>query len=201
MFTPVRKDAFRWETPFPRNNDNLVGHMFLEDSECILIDPPHIPGLIESIKGLSDSVSIILTSQNHTRGTGYIAAKTGAAVYVPDQDQNAVEPIEVLALKEVGEYKKFSEGEVLGMKVFKDFYDFALLTEEGELIVSDNGRGTADGKLALWPEFMDEDPPKPSNETIHKEFKSLIQKTGATTLLAGHGHDIIGNLQELAKDL
>lgn len=201
MFSPLRKGAFRWETPFPRNDQNMVGHLILRDSECILIDPPCVPGLVESLGKLGDSVSIVLTSQNHTRGTGYIASKTGATIYVPEQDPGAVEPIELLALKEIGEYKKYSYGEILGMKALKDFYDYALLTEEGELIVSDNGRGTADGRLVLWPEYMQEDPPKPPNPTIHKEFKDLIQKSGAISLFAGHGYDIIGNLQELSENL
>ena len=198
MFTPVRKNVFRWETPWPVDNVNMVGHLILRNSKCILIDPPHVPGLVDSVKRLGDSVAIILTSQNHTRGTKYIASKTGATVYLPEQNPKAVEPSELLAVKEIGEFEKYGVGDLLGMKVFKDFYDFALLTEERELIVSDNARGTFDGKLVLYPEF---NPPSPPNETIHREFKKLVQESGATSLLAGHGCDILGNLQELTTRL
>lgn len=196
---PVRRNVFRWETPFPQNNQNLVGHLILSDSTCILVDPPCVPGLVESIRRLGHSFVIILTSQNHTRGTAYLASKTGAAVYIPEQDPRAVEPKEMLSVKEIEHFEKYGEGELLGMRVFKDFYDYALLTEEKELIVSDNGRGTSDGKLLLWPEFMD--PAEPPNDTIHNEFKNLVQKSGAESLLAGHGFDIIGGLQELARGL
>ncbi len=199
MLFPLRKGLFRWETQFPQNNQNLVGHIILKGSTCILVDPPYVQGLAESVKRLGDSFVIILTSQNHTRGTGYIASRTGAAVYIPDQDERAVDPRELISVKEIEKFEKYGEGELLGMKVFRDFYDFALLTEEKELIVSDNGRGSQDGKLLLWPESMD--PPEPPNETIHREFKELIRKSGATSLLAGHGYDIMENLQELAADL
>ncbi len=154
---------------------------------------------MESVKRLEDSVAIVLTSQNHPRGTGYIAANTGATVYIPDQNPSDVDPRELISVGEIGEYEKNSEGELLGMQVFRDFYDFALLTEEGELIVSDNGRENAEGKLVLWPVSMD--PPGPPDQTIHKEFRNLIQKSGADSPLAGHGHDIMGNLQDLSDAL
>lgn len=199
MFTLIRNNVFRWETPFPQNNQNLVGHLILEDSKCILIDPPCVPGLVESVKRLGVPVSIILTSQNHTRGTAFIASKTGASVYLPEQDQRAVEPTEQLAVKEIKKFEKYTEGEILGLKAFKDFFDFALLTKAGELLVSDNARGSADGRLLLWPESMD--PPGPPEAKIHNEFKQLLKKTNAKSLLAGHGYDIIRNLQTLAEKL
>lgn len=201
MFVPIRKDVFRWETPYPLNSQNLVGHIILRDSVCILVDPPHVPGLVEAVKRLCETTDIVLTSQNHLRGTAYIASMTGATVYVPEQDESAVEPGGLLALKTIGNYEKYVEGEVLGMKVFRDFYDFALLTPEGELIVSDNARGTPEGTLSLWPESMPDVPPNPPNENIHREFRQLVAESSATTLLSGHGCDIIGNLQELAEGL
>ena len=201
MFEPLTRNIFRWETPFPQNDQNLVGHLILRDSECILVDPPVVPGLVETVKRLGNRHSIVLTSQNHVRGTEYIASKTGATVYKPDQDQRAVDPRDLISVGEIKGAIKFGEGEVIGMKVMKDFYDFALITDDGVLLVSDNGRGTRDGKLVLWPESMNFDPPEPPNETIHREFKDLVRKSGAQTLLAGHGYDIIGNLQELAEDL
>ena len=199
MLTPVRKNAFRWETPWPVSNLNMVGHLIVRDSRCVLFDPPTVPGLVDAVKKLGDSTVIILTSQNHTRGTKYIASKTGAKVYVPEMDERAVEPVELLAVKDIGEFEKYNVGDLLGMRVFKDFYDFALLTEEKELVVSDNVRGTADGRLVLFPESGE--PPGPPNETVHREVKKLVQESGATSLLAGHGYDILGNLQELAAKL
>lgn len=201
MFTPIRNNVFRWETPWPEGNVMLVGHQILKDTACILIDPPHVPGLIEALRRIGGQVAIILTTQNHTRGSKYIAFETGAKIYVPEQNPEAIEPGELVAVKVLSEFEKYSAGKVLGMKIFKDFEDFALLTEEKDLIVSDNARGTVDGKLALWPECNPHDPPYPPNEKVHREFKKLIQETGAVSLLAGHGYDIVGNLQELEKSL
>lgn len=201
MFSPVRKDVFRWELPWQEADLMMVGHMFLKNSSCILVDPPYVSGLLQSLKRLADSFAIILTSQNHTRGTKYIASETGATIYMPEQNPDAIEPKELLSVKEIGSFEKYSGGSILGLKVLEDFADYALLTEEKELIVADNARGTSSGKLALWPECNPHDPPYPPNETIHKKFKKLIEETGAVSLLAGHGYDIIGNLQELAKDL
>src|SRR3989442_12880244 len=69
MFSPVRRDVFRWGTPDPEGDWIMVGHLFVRDSEIILIDPPLIPGLIESITRIGKPKAIILTSQNHTRGS------------------------------------------------------------------------------------------------------------------------------------
>jgi hypothetical protein len=92
MFSPVRRDVFRWGTPDPEGDWIMFGHLFVRDSEIILIDPPLIPGLIESISRIGKPKTIILTTQNHTRGSRHIREKTGATVYVPDQNPNAVEP-------------------------------------------------------------------------------------------------------------
>lgn len=201
MFSPVSRNVFRWETPWQEADLMMVGHLILKNSSCILVDPPYVSGLVESLKRLADSFSIVLTSQNHTRGTKYIASQIRVTIYVPEQEPDAIEPKELLSVKEIGSFEKYSEGSILGLKVLKDFADYALLTEEKELIVADNARGTASGKLVVWPECNPHDPPYPPNETIHREFKNIIQTTGAKSLLAGHGYDIIGNLQELAKDL
>ena len=200
MFSPVRKDVFRWGTPDPEGDWIMFGHLFVRDSQIILIDPPLIPGLIESITRMGKPKTIILTTQNHTRGSRHIREKTGATVYVPDQDPKAVEPQDALAAKEIGQFEKYTvgTGKLLGFEIFKDFYDFALLTDNKEIIIADNATGSADGRLLVYPEYVAHDPPNPPNETVLREFKDLVKKTGAVTLLAGHGFNIYGNLQELA---
>lgn len=201
MLLPVRKNLFRWETPWPVSNLMLVGHLILKEKKCILIDPPYVPGIVESIKCLTTETVIILTSQNHTRGSKYLASETGAKIYIPEQNPEAIEPQELLSVRDIGNYESYSEGEVLGMKIFQDFEDKALLTEEKELIVSDNARGTEDGKLVLWPECNPHNPPYPPNKIIHKQFRKLIEESEAVSLLAGHGKDIIRNLQDQSKNL
>lgn len=36
---------------------------------------------------------------------------------------------------------------------------------------------------------------------LKNEFKDLVRRTGATSLLASHGYDVAGSLQEQANDL
>ncbi|MDA4127298.1 MAG: hypothetical protein OK452_08895 [Thaumarchaeota archaeon] len=201
MFSPVRSDVYRWGTPDPEADWMMFGHLFVRDSEIILIDPPYVPGLIESITRMGKPKAIILTSQNHARGSRYIREKTGATVYVPDQNPEAVEPQDALATKEIGQFEKYSAdtGKLLGFEIFKDFNDFALLTDQKEIIIADNVTGSADGRLLVYPEYVSHDPPHPPNETVLRGFKDLVKKTGAVTLLAGHGQNIYGNLQDLAN--
>ena len=197
MFTPVRRDVFRWGTPDPEGDWIMFGHLFVRDSEIILVDPPLIPGLIEAITKMGKPKAIILTSQNHVRGSKFIRENTGATVYLPDQDPRAVEPQDAQAVKEVGQFEKYTTdtGKLLGFEIFKDFYDFALLTDHKELLIADNAKGSADGELLIL------EPGQPANEIIRREFKELVKKTGAVTLLAGHGYNIYGNLQDLAGRL
>ena len=199
MFTPVRRDVFRWGTPDPEGDWNMFGHLFVRESEIILIDPPLVPGLVESITRMGKPKAIILTSQNHARGSRYIREKTGATVYVPDQNPKAVEPQDALAVKEIGEFETYSGGKLLGFEVFKDFNDFALLTDNKEIVIADNATGSADGRLLVYPEYVNHDPPYPPNETVLGEFKDLVKRTDAVTLLAGHGYNIYENLQDLTN--
>ena len=120
---------------------------------------------------------------------------------MPDQNPNAVEPRNSLAIKEIGQFEKYGTGKLLGFEIFKDFNDFALLTDKKEIIIADNATGSAAGKLLIFPEQFPHDPPRPPNETVLREIKDLVKKTGAMTLLAGHGYNIYGNLQDLANRL
>lgn len=198
MFSPVRRDVFRWGTPDPEDDRMMFGHLFVRGSEIVLVDPPFIPGLVESIARMGKPKAIILTSQVHTRGSRSIREKTGATIYLPEQE---LEPKYAFAVKEIGEVEKYGTGKLLGFEVFTDLADFALLTDSKEIIIADNARGTADGKLLMFPECLPHDPPYPPNATVHRAFKELVKKSGAVTLLAGHGYNIYGTLQEQASNL
>src|SRR2546425_8648449 len=195
----IRRELLRWGPLDPKGFLFMVGLFFDRTYKTTLFHPPLIPGLIESIARMGKPKAIILTSQNHARGSKYIREKTGATVYVPDQNPNAVEPQDALAVKEIGQFEKYSTGKLLGFEIFRDFNDFALLTDNKEIIIADNATGSADGKLLVFPEYIPHDPPHPANATVLREFKDLVKKTGAVTLLAGHGYNIYGNLQDLAN--
>lgn len=201
MFDIVRKEVFRWATPDPADDWMMVGHIMVRDSGCVLVDPPLVPGLVESVMKLGKLEAIILTTQNHTRGTRYTSSKTGASVYVPEQDENTIDPKELLALKAIGDFERYKVGRVLGLETFKFMDDYAILTDKKELFVGDNAVGNEKGEIVLAPEWFPGDSKYPPDEKAHAAFKELVKKTGAMTLLSSHGTNVYGKLQEQANKL
>ena len=209
MFTPVRKGAFSWKTPDPAEPWMMVGHLFVRDSGIILVDPPLVPGLIDAAKRLGKPEAILLTTQNHTRATKYIARKTGIPVYLPEQDKESLDPREVITVKDIGKYETFNEGNVLGFEVYKFGDDFALASPEKELLVGDNAIGDLNGKILPAPEWFPRETPEQTSEPSYiefrnvmvKGFKDIVRKSGATSLLPSHGYDIVGDLQKRTDEL
>jgi hypothetical protein len=212
MFTPIREGAFRWSTPDPADDWMMVGHLFVRESGVVFVDPPSVPGLLEAASRLGKLEAVLLTEQNHTRASRFIAKRAGIPVYLPETIADAVEPWEASRLKALGDFKEYKTGSVLGFQAYKFGEDYALLSDRKELLVGDNARGDRKGNVLIFPEWFNlytPGPPYPSTEDISKEFrdslrkqfKDIVRTTGATSLLAGHDYDIIGNLQERASEL
>jgi len=209
VFTEIRKGAFSWSTPDPADDWMMVGHLFVRDSGVVFVDPPLVPGLIDEVSRLGKPEAVILTTQNHTRATRYITKKTGIRAYLPDQDPRVVDEKEAPRVKEIGDFETFKPGSVLGFQAHMHGYDYALLSDRKELLIGDNAVGDSKGKIALWPHWYNPSPSYPRPEEVSKEFKDrlrkelkdLVKTTGATSLLASHGYDIIGNLQTSADEL
>lgn len=47
MLTPIREGTMKRSTPDPADDLMMVGHLFVRDAGVVLVDPPHVPGLIE----------------------------------------------------------------------------------------------------------------------------------------------------------
>ena len=209
MLTKIREGAFSWSTPDPANDWMMVGHLLVRDSGTVFIDPPLVPGLLDAATRLGKPEAIILTTRNHTRATRYISKNTGVRVFLPDQDPGAVDDKEVPKVKEIEDFESYKPGSVLGFQAYLHGYDFALLSDMKELLIGDNAAGDIKGNVKLWPYWYNPSPSDPRPEDVsqgfkdrlRKEFKDLVMSTGATSLLASHGYDIIGSLQERAKDL
>ena len=112
----------------------------------------------------------------------------------------------------MGKFEVYETGSVLGFKAHKFGDDYALLSEGKELLVGDNARGDHRGNVVIFPEWFKmytpgppcpnpEDFPKEARESLRRRFKEIVKTTGATSLLAGHGYDIVGTLQERANEL
>lgn len=213
MFTAVRKEVLRWGTPDPEGDWMMYGHLLIRDSGCILIDPPLVPGLLGAVGRLGKAKAVILTTLDHTRGAGYISAKTGATIYVPDQDPTQVDPGAVQKKENFTNFELYSAGNVLELEAlrltvkkdkngnFPGMDEFALLTEKKELITGDMVIGTDGGRISVAPEWFPHDPPLPAYKAARTAVKDLIQKTGAVSLLASHGNDIYGTLLDSVTEL
>ena len=212
VFTPIREEVFRWSTPDPADDWMMVGHLFVRDTGVVFVDPPMIPGLLEAASRLGKLEAVLLTEQNHTRASRFIAKRAGIPVYLPETIPDAVETWEAARVKALGSFEVYKAGNVLGFQAYKFGDDYALLSEKKELQVGDNARGDHKGNVLIFPEWFKlytpgppyPDPeqfPKEWRESLRKQFKDIVKITGATSLLASHDFDILGSLQERAGEL
>ena len=212
MFAPVRNGVFRWSTPDPADDWMMVGHLFVRDTGVVFVDPPMVPGLLEAAGRLGKPEAVLLTEQNHTRASRFIAKRAGIPVYLPESIPDAVEPWEAVRVNQIGDVEFYKAGSVLGFQAYKFGEDYALLWEGKELLVGDNARGDANGNVVIFPDWFKlytPGPPYPAPEdfspgfrdSLRKQFKEIVKTTGASSLLAGHDYDIIGTLQARAGEL
>jgi glyoxylase-like metal-dependent hydrolase (beta-lactamase superfamily II) len=211
-FTPIREGVFRWSTPDPADDLMMVGHLFVRETGVVFVDPPMVPGLLEAASRLGKLEAVLLTEQNHTRGSRFIAKRAGIPVYLPETIPEAVEPWETARVKQIGDFEVYGAGTVLGFQAFKFGDDYALLSDRKELLVGDNARGDAEGNVLIFPEWFNlytpgppypapEDFPREFRDSLRKQFKDIVKTTGATTLLASHNFDMIGSLQTRTSGL
>lgn len=212
MFTPIREGVYRWSTPDPADDWMMVGHLFVRETGVVFVDPPMVPGLLEAAGGLGKPEAVLLTEQNHTRASRFIAKRANIPVYLPETIPDAVEPWEASRVKAISAFEVYKAGSVLGFQAYKFGDDYALLSDGRELLVGDNARGDAKGKVLMFPEWFKlytpgppypnpEDFPREWRDSLRKQFKGIVKTTGATSLLASHDYDIIGNLQARANEL
>lgn len=210
MLTSIREGAFSWSTPDPADDWIMMGHLFVRETGVIFVDPPLVPGLIDAASRLGKLEAVLLTTQNHTRATAFMRKRAGIPAYLPEQDPNSVDPREAVKVKDIGDFETYKAGVILGFQAYKFGSEHVLLTDKKELLVGDIATGDDKGNVVLWPDWYTHGPPyelyskelKDSDrKEIKEEFKNLVKLTGATSLLASHGHDIIGSLQGRASEL
>lgn len=208
MFIPVRRNVLRWGTPDPEGDWIMYAHLIFAEDGCILIDPPLVPGLIDSVQRLGKIEAVILTTLDHTRGVNHICRKTGATLLIPDQVKSkTIDPDTIIAQKELKNFQKYDTEEIYGLRPFRITVEdektedmpwideFALLSKNKELIVGDIAIGSLDGRIIIAPEWFPHDPPHSRYEPAVKVFKKVVHDSEADTLLASHGSNIYGELQ------
>lgn len=213
MFTPIRKDLFRWGTPDPESDWIMFGHVLSSEDGCILFDPPLLPGLLDAVSRMGKIHAVVLTTLDHSRAAAHIVKKTGAKLYLPDQQPSDVSPYALHIQEDVSDFERYSEGNLLGLKAFRlkvkenheigmpSMNEFAILTDHKELIVGDFVTGSMGGRVLVAPEWFPLDsPPAPYNDA-RNEFRKLVVNTGANSLLTSHGFCILQNLQDAVTKL
>jgi hypothetical protein len=209
MLTPVRKGAFRWSTPDPADDWIMVGHLFVRETGIVFVDPPLIPGLVEAASRLGKPEAVLLTTQAHTRASNFISTRLNIPLYLPEQNQDSIDQKEIVKVKEIKQFEVYHTGDVLGFTAHKFGEDYALLSDNKELLIGDNAIGDSSGNVILAPDWFPQGPPYSGpgaysqrfRDSIKKAFKEIVMSTGATSLLASHGYDVIGTLQAQADIL
>jgi len=210
MLTVVKEGVYRWSTPDPADDWMMVGHLLVRDSGVVFVDPPLIPGLLDEASELGKPEAVLLTTQNHTRATAFMHKRAGIPAYLPEQDPSSLDPREAVKVKDIGSFETYKAGSILGLQAYMFGSEYVLLTEGKELLVGDIAMGDEKGNVVLWPDWYTPGPPYDSyskelrdsdRKEIKEAFKSLAKRTGATSLLASHGYDILGNLQVKAYSL
>src|SRR5215467_10401951 len=135
VLTPIRAGAFRWSTPDPADDWMMVGHLFVRSTGIVFIDPPLIPGLIDAATQLGRLEAVLLTTQNHTRAAAFMLKRAGIPAYLPEQYSDSVDPREAAKVKDLGVFQTYKAGQVLGLQAYKFGSEYALLTEEKELLL------------------------------------------------------------------
>ncbi len=213
MFVPISRKLFRWGTPDPQSDWMMFGHLLVRHEGCILFDPPLVPALLESASRLGRIEAVVLTTLDHSRAAAHIVRKTGAKLYLPDQQASDVDPMSLRIQQEVPEHIRYMEGRLLDLQAFRlkvsgnrdigmpSMNEFAFLTGNKELVVGDFVSASAEGLVLVAPEWFPSDKPLVPYEEGRIKFKELVRKTGALSLLPSHGHMLLKNLQEAANRL
>lgn len=205
----MKEGAFRWQTPDPADDWMMVGHLLVRESGVVFVDPPLVPGLVEAASNLGKPEAVILTTQAHTRASNFISKRLNIPLYLPEQKQEAIDQWEIARVKAMKKFEVYRPGDVLGFKAYKFGEDYALLSDNKELLIGDNATGDKDGKVTIAPDWFPQGPPYSGPEAysqkfrdaLKKAFKEIVMSTEANSLLASHGYDIIGSLQSQASAL
>lgn len=208
MFFPVSRTIFRWSTPDPEDNWLMNGHLIISGENVILVDPPNVPGLTDAVSRLGKFESVILTTGDHIRGSDYFERRFNVQIYVPKQGEDEIDQTAASRIRNLKNLTMFDEGDKLpgGLtplrakvsrgKAAPSLDEVMLLTGTGELLAGDIAMGSWHGKLLTRNEFFYETPDPTDNSACLATIAKVIRSSGARTLLASHGSDILDNLQE-----
>ncbi|WP_028962556.1 hypothetical protein [Sulfobacillus thermosulfidooxidans] len=206
MFRPVLPKIWRWETPDPEDDWTMVGHLIQGEHQVIVVDPPMTPHLPTDLRVLGGIEAIILTTHDHTRGARYLAEYFQSPVYVPEQAR--AETLRRAGLEHVHFYAEGTRlpGDIhaLRCQVPQPMWqaddapyldEMALILPCHAIVCGDIAMGSVDRHLWICPEGFNH---PADSQKVQAAFRVLdhVVPADVTTLLAGHGTDVVGTLQQ-----
>ena len=204
LMTPVMPGVWRWATPDPEDDWMMVAHLLETGSGVVLVDPPLVPGLAAAMDVLGGVAAIVLTTADHTRGARWLSPRFDCPVHVPAQGDRK-------RLQGGGVTRPvfYEDGEMLpgGLTAVRcrvpepvwtsdgSYIDeMMLVTAAGAVLTGDVVLGTEAGGLLAAPEGFTDDPKPETARQSLDAFRTALP-SGAHTLLASHGADLVGTLE------
>lgn len=193
MFKPIEKDVYSWSVPDAEFGEIMNGHLLLQNDGYVLIDPPLMPELLQSLSAFGKCNGVILLSGSHKRGSVMAAGVLGATLFVPEF---AVSGFPMNNVKVYRNGDRIAGGlEAVEIKseigVFGEhpIHEMALLDSGKRIFISDVCYGQPSGKLNFAPEEMI---PGHSEEQVKASVSALLKALppGVNTALFGHGTDM-----------
>ena len=207
MFRPIEKDAFAWNVPDAEFGEIMVGHVLVGDNGYVIIDPPMMPGLVDSLRVFGDCLAVIILTPTHKRGGSIAAVQLSAPHYFPGFASESY-PAHI----EVPGKVFYNPGDLLplnlkvmeiqtGGPVFGDhpMHEMALMDETGRAFFADICHGSGREKLEIGPEGVI---PGHTDEQISNGLEALAKAVPPTAVTGffGHGDDLVGNFGKLLSD-
>lgn len=193
MFKPVERDVFVWTVPDAEFGELMNGHLYIQNDGYVLIDPPLMPELLQSLEAFGKCNGVILLSASHKRGSIMASGMLGATLCVPEFAMGQIQAPGARAYRNgdriAGDLEALELQTDVGVFGEHKLHEMVLLDSKKRAFISDACYGQPSGKLNFAPEEVI---PGHTEEQV-KASASAIMRTipnGVDTAFFGHGTDM-----------
>lgn len=193
MFKPVERDVFAWSVPDPEFGEMMNGHLYIQNDGYVLIDPPLMPDLLQSLSVFGKCNGVVILSGSHKRGSVMASNALGTSLYVPEFAAQQIQGHNVKAYRNgdkiAGDLQAIEVKTDMGVFGEHPIHEMALLDSKKRLFVSDVCYGQPSGKLNFAPEEII---PGNTGEQVKASITALSKAlpNGVNTAFFGHGTDM-----------
>ena len=199
MFKPIEKDVYAWEVPDAEFGEMMNGHLYIQKDGYVLIDPPLMPGLLQSLGVFGKCNGVILLSGSHKRGSAMASNALGTTLYVPEFAASQIQGKNVKPYKDgdiiAGDLKAVEIKSEIGIFGDHPIHEMALLDSHKRIFICDVCYGSPSGTLNLAPEGVI---PGNVKEQAQASLTALLKALpfGVNTAFFGHGADMKGEFSK-----